>query len=489
MKILLVRHGKTVAPRDWSGDVVRRPLGDRGRDQAEAIRRKLSGEPLARILSGTALSCQQTVEPLTIETRIPVDVDERLDAGETPQRFLELFPSYDEGTFLFCTHRQHIETLLRLFELPEVEVDGELPCKKGSIWVLEGPGSTPVTARYLEPVVTPDKSGGHPRIVLSGPEPEVPRTLRAAILDLGSTSFNLLIADAEPGGEIRPVVREKVMLRLGAVIATDATIPKAICDRAVGVARELRIVAEQEKVQGLIPVATAALRDASNGRALAEQIGRAVGTPVRILSGEEEARLIFRAFQRRVQPGDDPVLALDLGGGSLEIARGAGGKVDLEVTLPLGVARLQRELGPSDPLRKSEVKAIRKRVRALLAPHRDAILDRKVKRVIAAGGTVRALARLHLEARTSRVKQTRRGSTELRVAALRKLTETLVSARHKERLAMRGMRRERVDLLATGGVILTTLARELGIESLTVSDWGLREGVLLEELERRGPSA
>ena len=91
---------------------------------------------------------------------------------------------------------KHIETLLRLFELPDVEVDGEIPCKKGSIWVLEGPGSTPATARYLEPVdhaLTRVEASA--RIVLSGPEPEVSRTLRAAVLDLGSTSFNLLIAD------------------------------------------------------------------------------------------------------------------------------------------------------------------------------------------------------------------------------------------------------------------------------------------------------
>ena len=211
---------------------------------------------------------------------------------------------------------------------------------------------------------------------------------------------------------------------------------------------------------------------------------------MRILSGEEEARLIFRAFQRRVQPGDEPVLALDLGGGSLEIARGAAGKLDLELTLPLGVARLQREAGPlGSPPRSPRRRPSEKRVRALLAPHRDAILDRKIKRVIAAGGAGRALARLHLEARASRRKQMRRGPAQLPVAALRKLTDRLVGAPRKERLAMRGMRRDRVDLLPTGGIILTTLARELGIESLTVSDWGLREGVLLEELERRGPSA
>src|SRR4029453_18436242 len=163
------------------------------------------------------------------------------------------------------------------------------------IWVLQGFGRTPTAATYLEPVAR----GGKPRF----PEPEEARALRAATLDLGSTSFNLLIADATRRGEIRPVVQEKVMLHLGAVIASAARIPENVCDRAVAVGRALGDVARREKVGLLLPVATAALREAKNGPELARRFGSVIGTPVRILSGEEEAGAIFRALQARVGLG------------------------------------------------------------------------------------------------------------------------------------------------------------------------------------------
>jgi exopolyphosphatase/guanosine-5'-triphosphate,3'-diphosphate pyrophosphatase len=146
--------------------------------------------------------------------------------------------------------------------------------------------------------------------------------LRVAVLDLGSTSFHLLVADASPTGRIERVVRQRVMLRLGATIAAEGEIPKAIAARAVESARELQGLAEAHGAERLIPVATAALRDARNGAALASSIARELGTKVRVLSGLEEARLIFGAFRRRVPLGDAAALGMDLGGGSLELAIG-----------------------------------------------------------------------------------------------------------------------------------------------------------------------
>jgi len=317
--------------------------------------------------------------------------------------------------------------------------------------------------------------------VLASSRPDAGESVRAAVLDLGSTSFNLLIADVDTQGSIRPVVREKVMLRLGSTIAVHSTIPRPDCERALEVARALRVVAEQEKVQKLIPVATSALRDASNGRELARRIGRALAAKVKILSGEEEARLIFRAFQRRVRPMADRVLGLDLGGGSLEIALGGPDRLDLEVTLPLGVARLHGALVASDPMKKAERKKIRKRVRELLAPHKDALLRGSPEQAIAAGGTIRALARLVLERRIADSPRGR-GPTALRADALLELADKLATSSNEERLGMRGIRKGRADLLPTGAVVLATLMAELEIDELTVSDWGLREGVLLDAI-------
>jgi exopolyphosphatase/guanosine-5'-triphosphate,3'-diphosphate pyrophosphatase len=306
--------------------------------------------------------------------------------------------------------------------------------------------------------------------------------VRAAALDLGSTSFNLLIADVREDGRITPVIREKMELRLGAVIAHGGQIPKEVGRVAVDTARELAELARREKVQHLVAVGTAALREARNGAKVADAIGKALGSPIRIISGREEARIIFRAFERRLNFGSPPVIGLDLGGGSLELALGRGGAIDYETSLPLGAVRLNAELVKHDPMRPDEVAALRARVKTALAPHRKAFRSGGAVRAVAAGGTVRALARVAGERRTRR--QPSPGpAPHLPIAELKTLEQELVAASHDERVALRGMRKRRADLVATGAVVLTTLADALDLDAYTVCDWSLREGLLLEALE------
>ena len=478
MKLLLVRHGQAESRKQGERDDLLRPLNAVGLAQARALCEYLSnGEGLARLVSSPSLRCQQTLEPLTLASGVAIDVDERLLDGESVQRVLELMPGYGEGPVVFCTHRAVIESLLQVFELiPEGEAP--VPARKGSLWILEGPGYSPTTAHYREPSgkrVRP----GETRFEI-GPRGSV----RAAALDLGSTSFHLLIADVHQGGAIHPVVREKFMLRLGAVIAEHEEVPEEVCERAVAVARDLRHVAEQEKAQLLLPVATAALREARNGAELGERIGRALGTPVRILSGQEEARLIFRALRDRIPLGRGRCLALDLGGGSLELAAGRRDAVDYEATLKLGVTRIHREIVRRDPLRPGEIREIRERVRTLLGPHIGALTRPAPDQIVAAGGTARALSRLIEEERAARGPRPRLPG-KLGRKRLRRLTKTLVGSSHEERLLMRGMARQRADLLPTGALIFSEIFDALEIDSLTVSDWGLREGVLLDGLVDR----
>lgn len=303
--------------------------------------------------------------------------------------------------------------------------------------------------------------------------------LRIAVLDLGSTSFHLLVADASPTGAIERVVRRRSRLRLGATISQSAEIPHWAAERAVDTAVQLQRLAEESGAERLIAVATAALRDASNGHPLASDLSDALGVRVRVLSGEQEARLIFSAFRHRVPFGDAPALGLDLGGGSLELAIGDGFEVHWETTLPLGAARLHAELVRKDPMKRSERKAIRRRVRAALVPHREVLRTRAPRSAIASGGTARALANL----RIARGKGGRASHPmRLNRPALSKLARRLFLADLDQRMEMRGMKRSRADLLPTGALVLETLADELELEHLLVCDWGLREGVILEAL-------
>ncbi len=477
MIVHLVRHARAVPRDEWKGEDLLRPLTSRGAREAEALAKHLAKAAPVRIVAAPELRCQQTVEALALAVGCEVEVDDRLATGEGVRQVLELFPSGESGAVLLCTHEPLITSTLSALELSEAAPGERIRCKKGSMWTLEGGGAGPTRAAYFEPVPRTDRNRRH-RYRERGES--ATRTIRAAVLDLGSTSFTLLVADVSGDGEIKPIVREKVMLRLGASMDAHRSIPEKVGKRALSVARELFAVAEQEKTTLFLAIATSAVREAKNGHAIAAAISRAIEQPVRVLSGVEEARLVFHAFRQRMGIGPKPVLGLDLGGGSLELVVGSSVGIDFEVTLPLGAVRITSGMVHGDPVPKADARAIRKHVREQLAPHRSAIRRLKPTRAIAAGGTARALARLVAE----RERKRRPAQLEMSADALVAVADELIASTHEERLEMRGASRQRADLLPVGALILRTVVEDLGLEGLTICDWGLREGVLLDAVSR-----
>lgn len=470
MKIHFIRHAKAERRLEWDAPDPLRPLSPRGLRQARQLGADLAGEGIGRILSSPHLRCLQTVEPLAAARGVPVEIDERLAEGESVGKLHELLAELGDAPAVCCSHGDLIPGLLAELEERGVELEtgGAFRCEKGSTWVLEGRAGRPVRARYnAAPRTERDEDGDLERI---------------AVLDLGSTSFRLVVVDATRAGRLTRVVNERIMLRLGAAIALGRRIPEETCEQAVETARRLGELARDAGATRVLPVGTAALRDAENGGGLATRIGEALGERVRLLSGEEEARLLFLAFRRRVLLPRRPTLGIDLGGGSLELVVGDARSIHWEATLRVGVTRLHRELAESDPMRKREVRRLRERVREALEPHRETITRLGPEACIAAGGTVRGFARLAVARRGLRPAESI-DQVEIPADELAALSRGLVRATHDERLGMPGMRKNRADLLPTGGIVLTTLAETLGLEAYTVCDWGLREGVVLEALD------
>ena len=478
MTLYLVRHAKAVKRSRWSGADRMRPIGRSGHAQARQIASRLTVRPVERVISSPYLRCRQTLEPLAATLGLQLEIDERLAEGEPAAKALDLVRELDRPTAI-CSHGDVIPALLCELEERGMDVRGELRCEKGSTWILEGPA--PHRASYCPPPPKSDVDAA----ALAGPAEATPdeesEESRVAVLDLGSTSFHLLVADASVEGEMRRVLRERRMLRLGAEIASGRRIPDAVCDRAVATARRLRRKAVRAGAERLFPVATAALREARNGRGLADRIADAIDAPVRILAGAEEAHLMFTAFARRVAMGPGLALGIDLGGGSLELAIGDARGVRWEETLPLGVARLHEELAREDPMPRRAARAVRQRVREALEPHLATIARHAPKVRVASGGTVSALAR-RITARRGLRPARSVNELFLPTVELEAARDELLHSTHAERLQMPGVPRRRADLLPTGALILSTLADELGLEGYTVSDWGLREGVILEWL-------
>ncbi len=312
---------------------------------------------------------------------------------------------------------------------------------------------------------------------------------RAAVWDLGSSSFHVLVCDHRGGDELSVVLRRRALLNLGASVGEHGAIPPERLTAAVSAAKRLRRAADDAGAEVEVALATAALRDAANGADVVARLERVVRQPVRVLDGHEEARLCFVGQQAGVWTGGGRTLGVDLGGGSFEVAVGCDGSLDYAMSAPVGATRLKGELGPGERLGAEGRRIVRSRTLAALEPVALSLdaYPGLARRTVVSGGTARALARLA----TTRTRE-RDGSgswdvnqVELPVGQVEELAERLADMDLGERLALPGMSARRAPMLPIGASILVALAEALGVERFVVSVWGLREGALLDVLSRR----
>lgn len=300
---------------------------------------------------------------------------------------------------------------------------------------------------------------------------------RAAVLDLGSNSFHVLVADLE-GRQLTPVLREREMLHLGRAVARTGGVPTDAAEDARATAGHLAGLARRAGATRTIAVATAALREATNGRQVLAALREAIGEPVRVLDGTEEARLAYLGVRAAVAVDREPVLVLDLGGGSLELAAGVGADVEHAVSLPLGASRLSAALTADPPTSRDLADLTRRIDRELVG----AVVPLRAAgwgAAVAVGGTVRALARV-VAAQDGTWLPASLNEYRLDAHRLGLLTAELLATPYDARRDLPGMKSRRADHLHVAGLVLSRALAHLGLDDITVSDWGLREGVLLE---------
>ncbi len=307
--------------------------------------------------------------------------------------------------------------------------------------------------------------------------------MRVAVLDLGSNSFHLVVVDVDASGGFVRVCRQKHMLGLGAVVARHGAIPPPHADRAIRTFRSLLAQARVTGADVVLACATAAIRQAANGGALVAAMEAGTGVTIRILSGDDEARLVFGAVVASVPVGDEPVLCLDVGGGSLEVVVGTRHGPDFVASAELGAARLCAELVHHDPPSGRERAAVTERIRTSFRPLVVAAGHLRPTMAVATGGVVRDLARLAAARRTDSV----RFLDRLRVSLgdLRRIEAELYDLPAERRARLQGIEPARALVAPVGASMLASALDQWGMDGLVIARWGLREGVLLEHLAGR----
>jgi exopolyphosphatase/guanosine-5'-triphosphate,3'-diphosphate pyrophosphatase len=311
--------------------------------------------------------------------------------------------------------------------------------------------------------------------------------VRIAALDLGSNSFHLLVADVHADGTFLPLIREKEMLRLGDAVARYGRVPEATADAAVATVRRFRKLADAAGVVESLACATSAIRTAANGDELVDRIESEAGIAVEVIDGLEEARLIFGAVRASVMLEPAPALCFDLGGGSVEIMVGDAAGMQWAASERLGVARLTNELVHSDPLSKTDRRALRDRITQALEPVAEKVATFEPKLVVGSSGTLEDIAHMVAARRDANVPVSLNQLTFTREEFLPLHRElTTVSAAERRRIV--GLEARRIDLIPAGSTFLATAMDLFDFDEMTVSEWALREGMVLDAIGRHDPA-
>ncbi len=318
--------------------------------------------------------------------------------------------------------------------------------------------------------------------------------MKLAAIDIGTNSFHMVIVQVDRAGAFEVVDREKEMVGLGKGTLADGRLSEESIQKVLACLSKMKKLSKAHGCSYLVAAATSAVREADNKEELLERIYEETGLKVRVITGEQEAELIFRAVQDGMDLSQRKALVLDLGGGSLECVVGNSFGTHLVESLPIGVLRMTEEYaqnpGVTSPKR---YKALAAAVRDIAGPVIESAQAVGFDQVVGTSGTFKCLGELLAP---------RRGAfgdvvhlPPLDIDELANLTQELQSETQEQRAARRKMNPKRAYNIAVGATIIHEILKLTGVKKATLSNRALRDGLVLEairslpsldRLERRG---
>jgi exopolyphosphatase/guanosine-5'-triphosphate,3'-diphosphate pyrophosphatase len=302
---------------------------------------------------------------------------------------------------------------------------------------------------------------------------------RIAVIDIGTNSIHMVLAEIQPDGGYKVLDRFKDMTRLGNGTFSSHRLSDDAIARGLDVIRNLVTLAKNKGYDRIMAVATSAVREAKNGGEFIDLVAEQTKLKVRVISGAEEARLIFLAVKNSVPMTDQPVLAVDVGGGSVELMVGNRDQLLHTKSLKLGAIRLADEYLKRTPPSEKMTHALETTVTDQLKRALDSFKTKRFDSLIATSGMAANLAEVVHLRRTGRpLPQLNLATVSLKDA--KEIEQDLRRSTIKERLAIPGLDPKRVDTLYPATVVLRRLMELSGRDELVICDKAIREGVIYD---------
>ncbi len=311
-----------------------------------------------------------------------------------------------------------------------------------------------------------------------------------AAIDLGTNSLHMVVVRIEPTLPAFSIIgREKETVRLGDRDLATGCLKPGVMKQAVAVLQRFQGVAKTLNAEAIIAVATSAVREAPNGQDFLQRVEAEIGLSVDLISGQEEARRIYLGVLSGMEFNNQPHIIVDIGGGSTELILGDSHEERTLTSTKIGAVRLTSELITTDPVSNAEFQYLQGYIRAMLERSVEEVqanlqLDEH-PRLVGTSGTIETLAMIHAREKLSSVPSTLNGY-EFSLKDLREWVNRLRKLSNSERAAIPGMPDKRSEIILTGAVILQEAMTLLGVESISVCERSLREGVIVDWMLTHG---
>lgn len=308
-----------------------------------------------------------------------------------------------------------------------------------------------------------------------------------AFIDLGTNSARLLLVKYAADGTSSTLSQQKEVIRLGEGEFETGRLQTEAMDRAIAVCSRFAEMAKANGANDIVAVATSATREASNRNVFLQRMRSEAGIELRVISGKEEARLIYLGVASGARIDQRQALFVDIGGGSTEIILGDQSEYAFIESLKLGAIRLTARFfkpGFDAPVSDGDYRKLTNHIRAQMLRSVQALSRRSIDMVIGSSGTIQNLT--DITARRVLGRSPERDE-EIATSDIRETVHILRSMPLAQRRKVPGLNPDRADIIVAGAAIIETLLNDLKLKGLRTSDRGLRDGMLIDLQARRTP--
>ena len=309
--------------------------------------------------------------------------------------------------------------------------------------------------------------------------------MRIAAIDIGTNSIHMVIAHSTGAAGFELADREREVVQIGRGSFESGRLRAGPMRSTIEALKRFVELARRRQVDRILCTATAAVREARNAGVFLDAARERAGILPRVIPSEEEGRLIYLAVKSALRFDSRPSLIVDIGGGSAQLVVADGEHLIEPRSAPLGALRLKECMLRSDPPSRRDLLRLRRHVRRVGAEALDAVVALAPARVYGSSGSIHALAELAHLRDTGRLLAHLNGHVLTR-SSLERLLRRLERMSLAERGKLPGLDLRRAEIIVPGAVVLAHILETLGADSITISDFGVREGLVIDYLTSHG---